>query len=76
MPKLPVLSGRDVIKVLLKVGFEIHHQTGSHVILKQTRAPHVRLSVPDHKAIKRGLLRAIIREAALTREQFELLLKK
>ena len=43
------------------------------MILKQTRAPHVRLSVPDHKAIKRGLLRAIIREAALTREQFELL---
>lgn len=76
MPKLPVLSGREVIRALQKVGFLIHHQTGSHVILKQTDLPHLRLSVPDHKVIKRGLLRAIIREAGLTREQFELLLKK
>lgn len=76
MGKLPVLSGRDVIKTLQKAGFQIHHQTGSHVILKQVAPPHLRLSGPDHQSIKRGLLRAIIREAGLTREQFEDLLKK
>ena len=75
MARLPVLSGRDVIKALQKAGFEIHHQTGSHVILKQARPPHLRLSVPNHKTIKRGLLRAIVREAGLMREQFEKLLK-
>ena len=75
MPKLPVLSRRDVIRALQRAGFEIHHQRGSHVILKQTNPPHLRIPVPDHKTIKRGLLRAIIREAGLTPEQFEKLLE-
>jgi len=76
MGKLRVLSGRDVINALQNVGFEIHHRTGSHVIFKQTDPPHLRLSVPDHKTLKRGLLRAIIRDAGLTREQFDSLLRK
>jgi len=76
MGKLPVLSGRDVIKALQKAGFEVHHQTGSHVIVKQIHPPHLRLSVPDHGALKRGLLRAIIRDAGLTREQFDALLER
>lgn len=76
MPKLPVLSGQDVVKALQKTGFEIHHQKGSHIILKQVVPPHFRLSVPNHKQIKRGLLRAIIREAGLTREQFLELLER
>ena len=75
MPKLPVLSGRDVIRALQKAGFAIHHQRGSHVILKQTSPPHLRIPVPDHQTVKRGLLRAIIREAGLTRDQFENLLE-
>lgn len=76
MGKLPVLSGREVIEALQKAGFQVHHQTGSHVILKQAGPPYIRLSVPDHRTIKRGLLRATIREAGLTRERFEELLEK
>lgn len=76
MPKLPVLSGQGVVKALQKAGFEVHHQKGSHIILKQTSPPHIRLSVPNHKEVKRGLLRAIIREAGLTRERFLELLEK
>jgi len=70
MPRLPVLSGRDLVRVLREVGFEVHHQKGSHIILRQSAAPHVRLSVPDHKTLKRGLLRSLIRDAGLTREEF------
>ncbi len=76
MPKLPVLSGRELVKVFSKARFEFHHQNGSHMILKQTVPPYLRVSVPDHKAIKRGLLRGIIREAGLSREEFERLLEK
>lgn len=70
MHKLPVLSGQELVKILKKAGFEIHHQKGSHIIFKRAQPPHIRISVPDHKAIKRGLLRAIIREAGLTWEEF------
>ena len=70
MPRLPVLSGEEVIRILEQAGFEVHHQKGSHVVLKQTSSPHTRLPVPKHKTIKRGLLRAIIREAGLTRDEF------
>lgn len=69
MDKLPIISGRELIKILLKAGFYPHHQTGSHVILKRD-IPPCRITVPDHKTIKRGLLRSIINEAGLTREEF------
>lgn len=70
MPKLPILSGKELIRILEKAGFEVQYQKGSHVILKRNRSPHIRLPVPNHKTIKQGLLRAIIREAGLTREEF------
>ena len=70
MPKLPVVSGQDVVRALTKAGFEVHHQKGSHIILKQTVSPFARLSVPHHKELKRGLLLSVLRDAGLTREQF------
>lgn len=76
MPKLPVLSGQEVVKALQKAGFQVHHQKGSHIVLKQAVPPYIRLPVPNHKEIKRGLLRAVIREAGLTREEFLELLEK
>ena len=66
MSKLPVVSGRKVAKGLGKLGYHIDHQTGSHMILRQTQFPHRRLTVPDHKELAKGTLRAIIREAGLT----------
>jgi len=76
MPKLPVLSGRELVKVLEKAGFYIHHQKGSHIVLKLRDAPFTRVVVPDHKSIRKGLLRGIIREAGLTREEFFKLLEE
>jgi len=70
MPKLPVISGKDVIKALKKIGFETDHQTGSHIILRQREVPHRRLTVPNHGEIAKGTLLAIIKEAGLTREEF------
>ena len=75
MPKLPIISGLDVIKVLVKLGYVVDHQTGSHVILRHKEPPHRRLTVPNHKEIAKGTLRAIIRQAGLTREEFMELIK-
>lgn len=70
MSKLPILSGRDVVKALSKIGYKIDHQTGSHIILRHEKPPHRRITVPDHKEIAEGTLRAIIKQAGLTIEEF------
>lgn len=70
MPKLPVVSGVDVVKALSDIGYELDHQTGSHLILRHIENPHRRLTVPNHKEISKGTLRAIIRQAGLSVEEF------
>jgi len=50
MPKLPVLSGKDVIKILSKIGFQHTRTAGSHAILKKvTENGKITLPVPLHK---------------------------
>jgi predicted RNA binding protein YcfA (HicA-like mRNA interferase family) len=71
---LPRVSGRDVVKALLKVGYENDRQRGSHIILRQSTYPHRRIIVPDHKEIAKGTLRSIIRETGLTVGEFKDLL--
>ena len=66
MTRLPVVSGRQVIKALVKVGYLFDHQQGSHIILRHQSPPHRRLTIPDHKEIAKGTLRQIIRESGLT----------
>jgi len=72
--KLPVLSGSEAIKAFRKAGYELDEQHGSHIILRRTDPPHRRLSVPNHKELGKGTLRALIREAGLTVEEFAALL--
>jgi len=69
MPTLPILSGRDVVKVFAKDGWEIVRQRGSHMIL--VKAGHMAtLSVPDHREVAKGTLRSLIRSSGLTVETF------
>lgn len=74
MSVLPRVSGLEVVKALAKVGYERDRQRGSHIILRQTAYPHRRIVVPDHKEVAKGTLRAIIREAGLTVDEFKALL--
>ena len=73
MSRLPLLSWREVVKVLAKAGFQVARQKGSHLIL--IKDEYV-VPVPKHKEIKKGLLMEIIAEAGLTREEFLRLLKE
>lgn len=70
MPKLPIASGKDLVKAFSRIGYEKDHQTGSHIILRHKDPPHRRLTIPNHKEISKGTLRAIIRQAGLSREEF------
>jgi predicted RNA binding protein YcfA (HicA-like mRNA interferase family) len=74
LSKLPVLSGKELCRILKKIGYKIDHQTGSHMILRNINPPHRRLTVPNHKEIAKGTLRKIIRESGLSVEVFRELL--
>jgi len=76
LSKLPVISSRHLCKVLEKIGYFEDHQTGSHIILRNENSPYRRLTVPDHKKITKGTLRAIIKQTGLTIEEFKRLLSK
>jgi predicted RNA binding protein YcfA (HicA-like mRNA interferase family) len=70
MPKIQNLSGNKIQKVLEKQGYELDHQTGSHLIMRQKEFPNRRVSIPNHKSVSTGTHRAIIRETGLTRNDF------
>jgi len=71
MPKLPVLSGREVQRPRERAGFERVGQKGSHVRLKGEYGGQTRVVVvPVHPEIARGTLLSIIRQAGMTRVEF------
>ena len=74
MAHLPVISGDDFVKAVRKIGYVWDHTEGSHMILLHPSGR--RLSVPKHKELGRGLLRSLIRDAGLNREEFIRLLRE
>ncbi|HOC93704.1 MAG TPA: type II toxin-antitoxin system HicA family toxin [bacterium] len=74
MTRLPVVSDQETIAAFRKCGYEIDHQTGGHIILRNSKQPHRRLTIPNHKDIAKGTLRSLIRQAGLTVEEFARLL--
>ena len=75
MSKLPIVSGEKLCKILCIVGYEMDHQTGSHIIVRNIKPPHRRVTIPNHKVIAKGTLRKIIKESGLSLEEFKKLLK-
>lgn len=69
MAKLPVISARECIVALEKAGFHIMRQAGSHITLHHD-GTGARVTVPNHRELKKGMLRAIIRQAEMTVEEF------
>ena len=64
---LPVLSGRDVVRALKKLGFVEVSQRGSHKKLRHADGRTV--IVPMHDEVALGTLRSIMRQARITAEQ-------
>ena len=74
--KLPVISGKEVVKILSKFGFKVLDQKGSHVIMFGERDGIKRKPVvPQHSELAKGTLLSILKQAGLTREDFEQALK-
>ena len=68
MARLPMISGDELVSAFSRAGFVWDHTEGSHMILLHPDGR--RLSVPRHRELGRGLLRALNRDAGITREEF------
>ena len=69
MSKLTRLSGQECVAILLRFGFHVIRQRGSHIVMRRDD-PFAQVTVPDHKELDRGTLRAIIRQSGLSVEEF------
>jgi predicted RNA binding protein YcfA (HicA-like mRNA interferase family) len=76
MTRLPGLTGKEVVRALEKAGFAIIRTSGSHQRLAHPNDPSRAATVPVHggKALKRGTLHGIIKQAGLTLDEFVALL--
>ena len=72
MPKLAVLSGKDVCAILARHGFLEVRQRGSHVVMqKKLDTTTITVPVPNHAELRIGTLLSIIRQSGLSRAEFE-----
>ena len=56
MSGLPIISGKNLVKLLSLIGYYVDHQTESHIILRNNEEPFRRLTIPNHKTISKGTL--------------------
>jgi len=74
--KLPILSGEELVKILIKQGFKKVGRKGSHVRLKKKCDGKVLITVvPLHKELARGTLLAILRQTEIEKEEFVKLIR-
>lgn len=67
MPKLPLVSGTEVVRALERLGFVVTRQRGSHIMMRRDSSGCV---VPNHRELKIGTLAGILRQAGISPEEF------
>ncbi|MBR0074277.1 MAG: type II toxin-antitoxin system HicA family toxin [Synergistaceae bacterium] len=67
MPELRGFSGREVIKILQRMGFKLMRVQGSHAILEKGKRSCI---VPLHKELSIGTLKSALRQAGITADEF------
>ena len=69
MARLANISGKEAVKAFEKAGWRIVGQVGSHVVMTKADV-RANLSIPQHKELSLGTLRALIRHSGMTVEEF------
>ena len=69
MPPLPACSGREAVRAFERAGWTVARRKGSHIILTHD-GQATTLSVPDHRDLRPGTLRSLIRSADLSVDEF------
>ena len=67
MPKLPVVSGAEVVRALERLGFMVARQRGSHIVMRRGSIGCV---VPNHRELKIGTLVGLLKQAGIAPDEF------
>jgi predicted RNA binding protein YcfA (HicA-like mRNA interferase family) len=67
MPKLPVVSGAEVVRALERLGFMVARQRGSHIVMRRGSIGCV---VPNHRELKIGTLVGLLKQAGISPDEF------
>ncbi|MGH2372034.1 MAG: type II toxin-antitoxin system HicA family toxin [bacterium] len=67
MPKMPVVSGAEAVRVLKRLGFTVVRQRGSHIVFRRGSSGCV---VPNHRELKAGTLVGILKQAGISPDEF------
>ena len=72
MSKLPALKPKKVLKVLLRAGFYIDHQRGSHIQLRHRQKEHLRVTIPYHTRfdLPPSVIKSILEQAEISKDEF------
>lgn len=73
MPRLPHVSGAEVVRALERLGFVVLRQKGSHIVMRRDQVGCV---VPNHREIKAGTLGGVLKQAGVGVEEFIEALRK
>ena len=66
---LKLCSGSSAVKKLIRAGWRVDRQVGSHIMLVKTGYIYT-LSIPQHKELGIGILKKLIKQAGLNAEEF------
>lgn len=75
MPKLPNIKGKQLLRILQKIGFEVDHIQGSHHILRRSDGRKTVIPIHGSKEIPKGTLLGILTDLDISKEKFVILLK-
>ncbi|MGZ5007052.1 MAG: type II toxin-antitoxin system HicA family toxin [Methylobacter sp.] len=67
MPKLPVVSGAEVVRAFQRLGFVVARQRGSHIVMRRVSSGCV---VPNHAELKSGTLSGVLKQAGISVDEF------
>jgi len=69
MTRLPRMKGKELVRILERIGFEVVRTRGSHLFLRHADGRTTTVPVHSGETIGPGLLRAILRDVELSAEE-------
>lgn len=67
---MPAINSKKLLRLLKKQGFYIHHQVGSHIVLKHFKNQTRRVTIPMHnKDLRIGTLSSILKQAGVDKNE-------
>jgi len=76
MAKIPVISVMEAVRAFERDGWRVVRRARTRHIIMKKEGMMTTLSIPEHRVLDRGLLRSLVRDAYISIEKLNELLRK